>query len=220
MEPDIRRHHLTIPRQARYATLGNPGTHAQVWFGLHGYGQLAHRFLRYLAPLDDGSRLLVAPEGLHRYYVDHDAREVGASWMTSEDRLTDIEDYVDWLDRLYGHVVGPGAGEDPAVFALGFSQGVHTLCRWLALGDAEVDVGVLWGAGIPPDLDLSAHGDRLRRIRLFLVTGEEDEHFGPDALAATEARLEEHGVLVETATFPGGHRLDRDVLERLAARAG
>ncbi|MGH7540318.1 MAG: hypothetical protein ACRELC_04915, partial [Gemmatimonadota bacterium] len=79
----IRTEHVTIERRARYAALGDRKVApAHVWFVLHGYGQLAPRFVRSFEALDDGSRWIVAPEGLHRYYLDHAERKVGASWMT------------------------------------------------------------------------------------------------------------------------------------------
>ncbi len=210
--------HFEIRRKLRYAVLGDSTREpAQVWFTLHGYGQLAPRFLGYFEPLDDGTRLIVAPEGLHRYYIDHEERRVGASWMTSEDRLTDIDDYVRYLDELYGHVIetaGAGAAE---VIALGFSQGVHTLCRWIAFGSSRIDRAILWGAVVPPDLDLRAQGAALARTRLCLVVGDTDEYFGPDAVRAHESRLEAHGIPFTSLAYSGGHRLDADTLRRLAA---
>lgn len=210
---------------------------SEVWFLLHGYGQLAPRFLRYFGDLDDGSRLLVAPEGLHRHYLDGAERKVGASWMTSEDRLTDIRDYVEWLESLHDRVVGRvgdagapveaggGAAEGgggtlegggPSVVALGFSQGVHTLSRWLAFGRARIDTAVLWGSHLPPDLDLEEHASALRRARILLVAGDRDPHFGPEAVARAEERLNEVGIPFRTLGFEGGHRIDRDVLARIA----
>jgi predicted esterase len=239
--------HLAIRRHARYALLGTPESPSQLWFGLHGYGHTAPRFARYMEVLDDGSRLVVAPEGLHRHYLDHEARKVGASWMTSEDRLTDIDDYVAYLDRLHGRVLdqvgggdrenggSPGEARDggagdgdpggtaaagsPPVVALGFSQGVHTLCRWLAFGEARIDTAVLWGADVPPDLELEAHGEAMAAARILLVAGHQDPHFGPREVEAVGERLSRHGVPFETVSFAGGHRLDDDVLERIAAEA-
>ncbi len=49
--------------------------------------------------------------------------------MTKEDRENEIADYVDFLDAVFGEVVTPGA----RVTVLGFSQGVATAARWLAL---------------------------------------------------------------------------------------
>lgn len=214
----IETRHLTIERRIRYATLGPAAeAAAEVWFALHGYGQLAPRFARYLSVLDDGARLIVAPEGLHRYYVDHAARKVGASWMTSEDRLTDIDDYVRYLDRL--HRVTLGDGDGARVVALGFSQGVHTLCRWLAFGKAEVDLAVVWGAPPPPDLDMEARAGSMGRSRWLVVAGEEDEHFGEDAVRAAIGRFRAAGLAHDTIRFAGGHRLDAEVLRRIAEGA-
>lgn len=209
-----------MPRQQRYAVRGDGEAPRQVWFALHGYGQLAQRFLRYLEVLDDGSRLLVAPEGLHRYYVDHAERKVGATWMTSEDRLTDIHDYVTWLDRLYEHVFETVDRREVDVVALGFSQGVHTLYRWLAFGEAELDTAVAWGAGPPPDLDLDAHAGALRGTRLFLVAGDRDPVFGPEAMSTARRRLEAAGLAARALGFEGDHRLDRDTLARLSSEVG
>lgn len=209
--------HFEIRRKLRYAVIGDPTREpAQVWFALHGYGQLAPRFIGYFEGLDDGTRLIVAPEGLHRHYIDHAERKVGASWMTSEDRLTDIDDYVRYLDALYAHVIESAGAGGAEVFALGFSQGVHTLCRWLAFGSARIDRAVLWGAVVPPDLDLRAEGAALGRTRLTLVVGDSDEYLGPDAVRAHEARLEAHGIPFSSLGFSGGHRLDADTLRRLA----
>ena len=110
----MQEHRITVSRAARYFTLGR--LEREVWFVLHGYGQLAGRFLRHFDPIDDGSRLVVAPEGLSRFYVsENSAERVGATWMTKEDRLAEIDDYVRYLDAVYAAVTpmlaasGPGA---------------------------------------------------------------------------------------------------------------
>src|SRR5205809_2907590 len=104
----VHEHHLSVAKTARYFTLGErSGGVAQVWFVCHGYGQLAGRFLEKLRVLDDGTgRLLVAPEGLSRFYLSESPaeRRVGACWMTREDRLAEIDDYVQYLDAVYAAV--------------------------------------------------------------------------------------------------------------------
>ncbi len=211
--------HFVISRRVRYAVLeaaGEPVT--EVWFALHGYNQLAHRFLRYFQPIHTGGRVVVAAEGLHRQYVDHGARKVGASWMTSEDRLTDIADYVAYLDQLHASVLAERGLTNTNVrtVGLGFSQGVHTLCRWLAYGGARIDRAVLWGSTVPPDLDLEEHGPALSTADLQLVVGDADEHFSAEAVKSHERRLTEANVTFRSHTYSGGHRLDAGVLTRLA----
>ncbi len=212
--------HLTIERRVRYATLGEPGDAVtQVWFVLHGYGQLAPRFLRHFRPLSDGTRMLIAPEGLHRYYVKRATKKIGASWMTAKDRLTDIEDYVAYLDRLYAKIFESVERESVQVVALGFSQGVHTLCRWIAFGRPKIDRAILWGATVPPDLDLDAHGHRLGEARLELVVGDEDHFFTPETVRAYHDRLDAHGVPFTAVPYAGGHAVDIDLVRGLAAEA-
>src|SRR6266550_3439645 len=133
MSNEVSEHHLSVARTARYYTLGEPGA-TEVWFVCHGYGQLAGRFLRRFEPIADGSRLVVAPEGLNRFYVgsgEHRDQPVGATWMTREDRLNEIADYVKYLDAVYADVFG-GKPTAARVRALGFSQGAATASRWVA----------------------------------------------------------------------------------------
>ena len=60
-----------------------------------------YAFLGYCQALEDESRVLVAPEGLSRFYVNATHGLVGASWMTREDRQHEIDDYVGYLDAIY-----------------------------------------------------------------------------------------------------------------------
>src|SRR5207302_9410481 len=93
-------------------------------------------FLEKLRVLDDGRRHLVAPEGLSRFYLTESPteRRVGATWMTREDRLAEIDDSVRYLDAVYDDVFGRIDRARVTVHALGFSQGAATVSRWTALG--------------------------------------------------------------------------------------
>jgi predicted esterase len=220
----MQEHHMEVTRSARYFTLGGTSREvAEVWFVLHGYGQLAARFVRHFEPLDDGTRLIVAPEGLSRFYLSEDPaeRRVGASWMTREDRLAEIENYVQYLDAVYADVFA-GAGRSPVtVVALGFSQGANTACRWATMGTSQIDRLIVWGGEVPPDLDLSREpaAGRLRALRLSLVYGARDEFFTAKVVGATEARLREHRIPYALVPFDGGHEIDAGALRRVALRA-
>jgi predicted esterase len=208
----MREHTLATARTARYFTLGPPEHAAEIWFVCHGYGQLAARFLERFRALEAESRCIVAPEGLSRFYLtDSPAeRRVGASWMTREDRLHEIDDYVRYLDAVY-RAVTPATAQ---VTALGFSQGTATVCRWAALGSARLDRLILWGGEVPPDLDLK----RLRVRDLALVYGTRDQFFTPKIMAENEKRLREQGIHYELISFEGAHELDEPTLLRVAGR--
>src|SRR5882762_2703093 len=195
----VHEHHLPVSRTARYHTLGAPGPGTrEVWVVCHGYGQLATRFLEKLRVLDDGRRYLVAPEGLSRFYLSESPteRRVGASWMTREDRLAEIDDYVLYLDAVYADVFGSLDRTRATVHTLGFSQGASTVSRWAALGNAQIDRLTLWGGEFPPDLDLTLEpaAGRLRSARVSLVYGRADQFITPKVVDGITGRLRQHGI--------------------------
>lgn len=228
-ERGVAEHHVEVPRTARYYTVGDRAAARAVWLVLHGYGQLAGYFARHFAPHAAG-RLVVAPEALSRFYVargDAVAGEpdrVGATWMTREDRLAEIGDYVRYLDRALDAAT---TGLDLAAVSLGvlgFSQGAATAVRWLAhrhrAGLAVPSALVVWGGALPPDADVAgADRDALRATRLTLVVGERDEFATPALVAAQEARLTEAGVAYALVRYAGGHQLDGETLGRVLAGA-
>jgi predicted esterase len=225
-EPMIAPHAIVVPRTARYYTLGpTHGFPRELWFVCHGYGQLAGRFIRQFAPLDDGTRLVVAPEALSRFYLDpiplrrnDPTPRIGATWMTREDRDAEIADYVTYLEQLAGEVRHPLAGAGPRIVVLGFSQGTATVSRWLAASEMRVDQLVLWGGTIPPELDLAAWASRLHGAAITLVIADEDAYATPAAIAAEAERLSAAGVAFTLQRYAGGHTVEASALQQLASR--
>ncbi len=214
-------HHLQVSRTARYFALGDAAPPPrEVWVVCHGYGQLAAPFLETFEPLDDGSRLIVAPEALSRFYLDGinhppDAR-VGASWMTREDRLNEMDDYVAYLDLLHDTLFERVRRETVKLVVLGFSQGTATASRWAVRGAARADRLVLWAGLLPPDVEPASLRDKLNAVDLVLVAGAKDRHITPERLAEQRAALERAGVRHRVVTFEGGHALEASALARLA----
>lgn len=214
---DPREHRITVPRTARYYALGGESGAREVWIVLHGFGQLAERFLQWFAPAASAERLIVAPEALSRYYTDHVARKVGATWMTSEDRLAEIADYVRYLDLVVADVLArAGVVASPRTEIHGFSQGAATASRWVAFGEVRPARLVLWGGGLPPDLDLARHGPALERANLSLVIGDRDEFISEEAVSEQAARLAAAGIRFDLRRFRGGHVIPGPLLEEMA----
>ena len=224
MTSAITPHSIHVRRTARYYTMGpTHGFPRELWVVVHGYGQLARRFLESFAPLDDGTRLVVAPEALSRFYLDpiaerrtHAEPRVGATWMTREDRQSEIADYVAYLEQLTLETRRHLAGAGPRIVVLGFSQGTATVCRWLASSELRADQLVLWAGGIPPEIDVATWSTRLHGASLTLVAGETDEMVPATAVVTEGERLSAAGVAFTLLRHPGGHRIEAEPLARLA----
>lgn len=210
---DARVHRLVVPRTARYVSLGAvDGDISEMWLLCHGYAQLAGEFLDSARALESPHRLLVAPEGLSRFYHEDHVR-IGASWMTREDRLQEMDDYVRYLDLVHEQVSELVGATRLVVF--GYSQGAATAARWAVRGRGEVDHLVLWGAAAPPELDDEASLAPLASMQVTLVAGTRDTLFPEDAREEQRARLTRNGVSYTELSFDGGHRLDDDTLREL-----
>lgn len=210
----ITQQHLQVSRSALWCAAGGEAGPTELWVVLHGFGMLARDFLGWFRPVITPQRLVVAPEALNRYYLNRE-RKVGATWMTSHDRLAEIDDYVRYLDQLVDHLRAE-VGEIP-VEIHAFSQGAATGCRWTAFGRIRPRRLVLWGGGVPPDLDLARHGHRLSAADLTVVIGDRDRFISEEQVAAEEARIQSAGVRARLERFRGGHVIPWLLLESMAA---
>lgn len=217
-EPTITEHHLTVARTARYYTLGDPSAAtSDIWVVCHGFAQLAGTFIEEFRPLARPGRTIVAPEALNRFYLNREggragaSARVGATWMTREDRLAEINDYVRYLDDLLRDI-GGNRRDGVRVTALGYSQGTATVARWLVQGSSTLDRVILWAGLLPPEVDPAAARERLSSTELYLVRGVRDEMVGGAQLDGQRQAMARAGLRVSVIEFEGGHRIDRDTL--------
>lgn len=213
--PDYRS--IVVPRHGRVGLVGDPATATEAWLILHGYGMLAQGMLHWFEAAERPGRLLVAPEGLSRFYQErHGVRTVGASWMTREDRDHELEDQQGYLDRVVADVIGPV----PRLEVHGFSQGVAAASRWVVRGLRPVARLVCWGGTVPPEMDPAALSRALGGAPVEMVVGERDKWVAPEAVEADARRLSEGGCPTRLHRFDGGHRVDNGVLAHLQETAG
>lgn len=210
--------HISISKSARLYLLGDARHAQEVWIVCHGYGQLAGKFIRSFEAIAAPNRVIVAPEALHRFYLDPPPapaaeRRVGATWMTREDREFDIRDNVGYLDAVVAHVATAATKQ---VRVLGFSQGCAAVFRWAVLGSTRIDDLIFWSGEVPPDVDIAQAAQRLANTRITIVHGEQDE-LAASARPQLEL-LETAGIRYELHRHGGGHRLDSSLLRVLADR--
>lgn len=188
----------------------------EVWFVCHGYGQLASYFIKNFDVLNTEKRLIVAPEGLHRFYWEKFSGRVVASWMTKEDREDDIHDYVRYLDAVYTEVISSLRNKNLKITVLGFSQGTATVCRWLAAKNSRADNLILWAGAFPSDMDLQLNKTTFDSIRTLMVIGDRDEFITEEDVGKYRKLLDQNNIRYELQRFSGSHEINREVLERIA----
>lgn len=153
--------------------------------------------------------MIVAPEGMHRFYLKQSSGRVGASWMTKEARESDITDNIDWLNELDKQI-----SEQYSIskrILIGFSQGGATAARWETLGAVSFDEMVLWACVSPPDLELNSEASRVKRP--YFLIGSEDEFYTPDQQDALIAYYEKRGY--NCIRYDGKHDIENETLNEI-----
>ena len=213
----IQVHRFVTPKTTRFAQIGDLSSQTkELVIALHGYGQLAADFAQSLLPLASPDRVIICPEALSRYYTNHRARVSGATWMTSEDRESEIMDYVTYLDGLTEEILEDVPDEIRTV-VLGFSQGCHTASRWMGNGTYCPDRLILWGADPANDLSPEEWESLSEISEITLVVGSQDEYLPDDRLIKAEENLRDHQCTFSTVRYEGKHAIVRDVLKGLWA---
>ena len=168
-------YHFTHPKTFRYRVLNEGANPTKVLYVLHGYGQLVEFFIRKFREVGT-DYLIVAPEGMHRFYLKGARGRVGASWMTKEARETDISDNLAYLDSLDQRISEEYAIEKK--YLLGFSQGGATAARWNQLGESQFDAMILWACVFPPDLPNTIESQEKQKN--YFVIGDQDEFYSAE----------------------------------------
>jgi len=212
---------ITFLFKGRYFKIGqlSPQT-KQVWFVLHGYGQLAQYFIRKFNSLEGQHICVIAPEGLSNFYVEDVAsraqsgnNRVGASWMTRENRLTDVANYLEYLNAVYAHELRDHA--TVPVTVLGFSQGAATASRWVVDGKIRFDRLVLWAGILPPDMNLAGVQQSLAGKKVVFIYGTNDPFLTDERFTEMKTLVSTFGLSPEYLAFDGGHELHTPTLHSL-----
>lgn len=197
---------FTTPRTAHYySTETGPSEPENVWILFHGYGQSAMHFLNNFKDFSPQNSLLIAPEGLSKFYLKGVDGRVGASWMTKENRENEIQDQLNFVDNLLVKI-------DPEsllkIHLLGFSQGAAVACRWYQYTTRKVETLVIWGAGLPIETNAKM-AQKYEQCNTVFVLGDEDEFIREERLTQYYQSLKELSFRHNVINYKGGHRLEK-----------
>ena len=202
-------HLLQSEKTFRYFTQGNILQAKKLIYVLHGYGQLAEFFLKNFQELDS-DYYVVAPEGMHRFYLQGTSGRVGASWMTKEAREIDISDNIHWLNELYAQINSEKNFDKKIV--LGFSQGGATAARWIN-ERKDITSFILWASVFPPDLLIGNEIINSEERSNHFVLGNEDEYFTQEQQIECLSFFTQNNY--KTHVFNGKHTIDSKILRSI-----
>ena len=184
------------------------------WLCLHGYGQLGQYFIKPFEALDLPNHYFLAPEGLHRFYLNGTYGRVGASWMTKEERLTDISDNIKYLESVYQQFLIDNLAQSKLV-VFAFSQGAATLMRWLERTSAQPKVLFIWAGSFPEDVSYPNLKEQLKNTHVIYALGDEDKYATTENQQKQETLLAKLSENVTRVSFKGKHKIYPDVLSRI-----
>ncbi len=202
---------IEIKKTGRYYMLGKSSNNIKhLVIAFHGYGQLGKYFVKNFEHLDLSRTLILVPEGLSKFYLNGTNGRVGASWMTKEDRLNEIEDQKNYLDTVMLTVLSK-LNKNINVQVLGFSQGTATACRWISRNaNFPISNLILWAGSIPDECIKD-----LMDVDIHYVLGDQDQYITTKIAEQKIQGYKNKGLRITLNSFSGKHHLDRTVLKNL-----
>lgn len=207
-------HHITTQKTARIFTYGTLTQKTKlVWLVAHGYGYLAEYFIKKFEVLNAEENYVIVPEALNRFYLKDMTGKVGASWMTTEDRENEINNYIKYLDNVYKTLISQTSAK---IVGLGFSQGAATIARWATQTHNTLNRIVFWGGNIPNDClnDIQ----KLNQWHPYLLVGDEDQFISQEMYETVIKNLDNVGLTFSHFFYKGGHAILTEPLLQLCAK--
>lgn len=212
---NITEHSIAVEKTARYCT--NDPEYKKIkssWFVIHGYAQLAKDFIQEFDFLSGPDSLIVAPEGLSKFY----SKSIpAASWMTREDRDNEIEDYLKYLEKVFKEVNESYDITSSEINLLGFSQGVHTAVRWFIKSRYHIDKLILCSSDFPKDADFSGLKEKLSGAELYCLYGTNDRIISLSIYEEDLEMLRSKGIHYKQITFDGDHVIDPEAVLKITS---
>lgn len=210
----MQENHISFTVRAPFYTLNDLNDQTKrVWIVFHGYGQLSRFFVEKFKTLDPAKHFILAPQGLSKHYRNGFTGRVGASWMTKEDRLTEIENQYAYLDEVMRHY--PQIANKQVVF-FGFSQGVSTMCRYAAHAKIPFSKMILWAGTFPPELTRTDFDFLSGSEEVIYYTGDQDP-FYEEGMKEKQEEVAQSvmGIRPTIRIFSGGHQVVPELLKAI-----
>ena len=203
---------IEIKRKAHYYVQEPVRSIKHILFVIHGYAQLAEEFIQEFNALKEESILVIAPEAISKFY-NRDRKAV-ANWMTSHERLDEINDYVLFLNAVREKII-----QDYGVLpfsVLGFSQGVSTALRWVCSSALQPISFYACSGSIPPELDKQDFVS-LSNSLIYYYYGNRDRLLLPENARNQIETLKSFKLVIKEREYEGRHEVSLETQQDIIA---
>lgn len=206
---------ISVNKTARYYCSGEKTEAVKnIWFLLHGYGEDALQFAQPFQSFVAQGDFVIAVEGLSRFYRNGFYGGVGASWMTSEERMSDIADNMNYLKTVYTQEIN-SFDASATIHLLGFSQGVATLARFIATFQPKFHHLWICAGDIPKDLDWNEFISAVQSAQVHIMIGRNDPFITPEKWEEMQFFLASKKLNYQVHQFDGKHEINFSKLEEI-----
>jgi len=184
-----------------------------VWFVCHGIGYLSRYFLKYFDALNNEENYIIAPQAQSKYYLGSQYRHVGASWLTKENTIKEIDNVMRYFDAVLEAEKIPSTVN---FIVLGYSQGVSVVARYVAKRKLRCNQLVLLSGGIPKELSKGDFKFLDGKTKISLIYGNQDEYLTKELMVSEEKCFYE--LFGDTATitvFEGKHEVKKEIVSKI-----
>lgn len=204
--------HIEVTLSAPYCTLNQLTSQTKrIWLIFHGYGMLSKYFIKKFEQLDANENFIIAPQGLSKSYLEGYSGRVGATWMTKEDRLTEIDNQIRYINAIVEKEIN--VPHDAEVILLGFSQGGATASRYGVYGKLPLSKLVLWAGMFPEDIPAEDVSNWKGNVRILYFSGKQDPFVQPGLHERFFDIVEKAtGITPEYHEFEGKHEVVPELL--------
>ena len=185
-----------------------------VWFVCHGIGYLSKYFINYFDELNRDENYIIAPQAQSKYYLGSKYKHVGASWLTKENTLREIENVMRYFDAVLEVEKLPKNKIN--FILLGYSQGVSVATRYLAKRKIACSQLILLSGKIPNELKTEDFEFLSSKTKVSFVYGTQDEYLNAQLIANEKKRFYNlFGDRSSIISFEGKHEIKREIINKL-----
>jgi len=212
---NIQTNYLEVKKTARYVTYGNLSEKTQYfWLAVHGSNMLCEQMIYKFKEFDPETHFVVAPEALSRFYAKKFGGDVLAAWMTSRDRLKEIDDLAAYLNQLYT-LYTKQLSADCKKTILSFSQGGTITYRWLHRLSVEADYLLAYSCWIPEDIDLKLSVTNLNELTTIYTYGIQDQFLTEKRIKVVQEIIQRNDLKIKMEAYEGDHRVSKVQLKAI-----